>query len=203
MCIFVSRPMKIVTFLRKNDYSQNGLLIFLGKETHSETKSWKSSRILTNKVTTTTVNPANRLLFSFFHFFIFFIFSFCPIFQFSYFFIFHVLSFSLSLLGAQNLIFLGFNFVTISLDNSYVKNQFWGPSRVVSGGTPLGTLSLFPLLFSPLFFSFFLLFLFFHFFPFFVYFRFLMFFIYFFHFFPKKKFLLFFFLVFLSNMFYC
>ena len=38
---------------------QNGLLIFLGKETHSETKSWKSSRILTKKVTTTTVNPGN------------------------------------------------------------------------------------------------------------------------------------------------
>ena len=60
MCVVVSRPMKIVTFLRKNDYSQNGLLIFLGKETHSETKSWKSSRILMKKVTTTTVNPANR-----------------------------------------------------------------------------------------------------------------------------------------------
>ena len=44
MCVFVSRPMKIVTFLRKNDYPQNGLLIFFGKETHSETKSWKSSR---------------------------------------------------------------------------------------------------------------------------------------------------------------
>ena len=45
MCDFVSRPMKIDTFLRKNDYTQNGLLIFLGKETHSETKSWKSSMI--------------------------------------------------------------------------------------------------------------------------------------------------------------
>ena len=60
MCVFVSRPMKIVTFLRKNDYPQNGLLIFLGKETHSEKKSWKSSKILTKKVTTTTVNPGNR-----------------------------------------------------------------------------------------------------------------------------------------------
>ena len=29
--------------------SQNGLLIFHGKETHSETKSWKSLRILTKK----------------------------------------------------------------------------------------------------------------------------------------------------------
>ena len=60
MCMFVSRPMKIVTFLRKNDYTQNGLLIFFGKETHSETKSWKSSRILIKKVAITTVNPGNR-----------------------------------------------------------------------------------------------------------------------------------------------
>ena len=35
MCVFVSRPMKIVTFLLKNGDPQNGLLIFLGKETHS------------------------------------------------------------------------------------------------------------------------------------------------------------------------
>ena len=59
-------------FLRKNDYTQNGLLIFLGKETHSETKSWKSSRIL-------SVNP-------FFHFSFFF--SFFLIFHFLFFFIF-------------------------------------------------------------------------------------------------------------------
>ena len=42
MCVFVSRPMKIATFLGKTITPQNGLLIFLGKETHSETKSWKS-----------------------------------------------------------------------------------------------------------------------------------------------------------------
>ena len=55
---------------------------------------------------------------------------------------FHFLSFSfiffyflsLFLLGAQNLFFLGLNFVTISIDSSYVKNQFWGPSRVVPFG---------------------------------------------------------------------
>ena len=63
----------------------------------------------------------------------------------------HFLSFSfiffhfLYLLGAQNLIFLGLNFVTISLDSSYVKYQFFGP---ISGGTPLGPLFLF---FSPVF----------------------------------------------------
>ena len=60
------------------------------------------------------------------------------------FFHFHSLSFSLSLLGAQNLIFLGLNFVTISLDSSDVKNQFWDPSRE---GTPLGPPFLFFLLF--------------------------------------------------------
>ena len=48
MCIFVSSPMKIATFLWKNGYHQ------------TETKSWKSSMILTKKVTTTTVNPRNR-----------------------------------------------------------------------------------------------------------------------------------------------
>ena len=41
-----------------------------------------------------------------------------------------------------------FNFVTISLDSSYVKNQFLGPSRVV----PLWALfSLFPTFFLPFF----------------------------------------------------
>ena len=50
---------------------------------------------------------------------------------------------------AQKLIFLGLDFVTISLDNSYVKNQFLGPSRVVP---LLGTLFCFFLLFFFLFF---------------------------------------------------
>ena len=70
--------------------------------------------------------------FMFFHFsFMFFHFSSIVL---SFFFHFPSFSFiflPFSLLGAQNLIFLGLNFVTISLDNSYVKNQFWGPSRVV------------------------------------------------------------------------
>ena len=81
---------------------QNGLLIFLWKETHSETKSWKSSRISTKKITTATVNPGNRRDFacetnflhffivhhfsSFFDFFIFHFFSFFPFFSFVYFF---------------------------------------------------------------------------------------------------------------------
>ena len=95
MCVFVSRPMKIVTFLRKNDYTQNGLLIFLWKETHSETKSWTSSGILTKKVTTTTVNPGNRRDFAceskFFHV-SFFFHHFSPCFR--LFFIFHFFFFS-------------------------------------------------------------------------------------------------------------
>ena len=70
---------------------------------------------------------------------------------------FHFLSFSLSLLGAQNLIFLGLNFVTISLDSSYVKNSFLRPSRVV----PLWALFyFFPTFFCSRFLSFFLLFIF-------------------------------------------
>ena len=62
--------------------------------------------------------------FMFFHF-LSFSFSF-------YFMFFHVLSFSL--LGAQNMIFWGLNFVTISLDSSYQKKTILGP---ISGGTPL------------------------------------------------------------------
>ena len=66
---------------------------------------------------------------------------------------------------SQNL-FLGLNFVTISLDSSYVKNQFLGPSRSV----PLW--ALFTFFFSPFFSAvFFVFFLaFFHFFSFFVHF---------------------------------
>ena len=76
----------------------------------------------------------------FFHFsFIFFHLSFiflslsCIFFHFLLFsfIFFHFLSFSFILLGAQNLIFSGLNFVTISFDSSYVKNQFLGPSRGV------------------------------------------------------------------------
>ena len=79
---------------------------------------------------------------------------------------FHFLSFSLSLFCAQNLIFLGLNFVTISRDSSQVKNQFLGPSRVV----PLWALfSFFSCCFSSVCLSFFLLFIF-HFVSFFVHF---------------------------------
>ena len=87
--------------------------------------------------------------------------------------------------------------MTISLDNSYVKNQFLGPSRVVRVVTPLGPLSFFSYFFSyffsTVFFVFFLafyIFIFSHFLFISSFFDFLMFFI--FSFFPKKKFLLFF-----------
>ena len=82
---------------------------------------------------------------------------------------------------------MGLNFVTISLDNSYVKNQFLGPSRVVGKGTPLGPLFLFFLLFFLPFFVFFLAFYFFIFCVHFFIFDFSMFSIFFFHFFRRKK----------------
>ena len=55
----------------------------------------------------------------------------CLCFSFSFF---HFLSFSIILfflVGCSKSDFFGLNFVTISLDNSYVKNQFLGPSREV------------------------------------------------------------------------
>ena len=61
MCVFVSRPMTIATFLRKNEYPPKRVVDFhRERDTYSETKSWKSSRIFDEKVTTTTVNPGNR-----------------------------------------------------------------------------------------------------------------------------------------------
>ena len=114
--------------------------------------------------------------FTFFHFlslsFIFFHFL-----SFSFIF-FHFLSFSFFVfVGCSNLIFLGLNFVTISLDSSYVKNQILGPSRVanfgpISGGTKnFGPwLFLFFPTFLPLPFFVVLLLFMFHFFSFFVHF---------------------------------
>ena len=100
MCVFVSRPMKIVTFLRKKRlHPQNGLFIFLGKETHSETKSWKSSRILTKKSYKNNGKPwkSSRILRvnpNFFIFSLFIIFCFFRFFSFSsFFFIFFHFSF--------------------------------------------------------------------------------------------------------------
>ena len=90
----------------------------------------------------------------FFHFlsFSFIFFHFLP---FSFIFC-HFLLYSFFLSGAQNLIFFGLNFDTISLDNSYVKNQFLGPSRVAALWALFSSFSYF---FVP-FFVFFLLFIF-------------------------------------------
>ena len=107
MCIFVSRPMKIVTFLRKNDYPPKRVVDFpLERNTfrikimeivedfdeksyNNNGKPWKSSRIL-------LVNPFFHFSFFFssffsiffrcFFFFHFFIFSFFSFFSFFHFF---------------------------------------------------------------------------------------------------------------------
>ena len=139
MCIFVSRPMNIVTFVWKTVRPQNGLLIFLGKETHSETTSWKSSRILSKKVTTTTVNFGNRrgfcvwiqffsfsfffhhfssffLFFFIFSFFHFYLFSFFHFFLFYHFFIYLIFSFFhfLHFLSFFHFSFIFFHFLSFS-----------------------------------------------------------------------------------------
>ena len=89
ICVFVSRPMKIVTFLRKNDYPPKRVVDFHRerdtfrnkimeivedfdeKSYNNNGKSLKSSRIL-------RVNPFFFIFLSFFiiflHFFLFFIF---------------------------------------------------------------------------------------------------------------------------------
>ena len=51
---------EIATLPRKTETSQNWLLIFSGKETHSKKHSWKSSKISSKKVTTTTANLENE-----------------------------------------------------------------------------------------------------------------------------------------------
>ena len=129
MCVVVSRPMKIVTFLRKNgdtpkrvvDFPQerdtfrnkNIEIVedFDEKSYNNNGKPLKSSRIL-------RVNPFFSFfflfssffsIFSFFHFFIFFIFSF---FSFNHFFSFFIfLSFSFILL---TLSFMFFHFLSLS-----------------------------------------------------------------------------------------
>ena len=112
---------KLSLFFEKTVRPQNGLLIFLWKETHSETKSWKSSRILRVKP-----NVFIFLFFHhfslFFHFFIFYIFiffiflHFCFFFtflNFDHFFDFFIFSMFLVLLSKKNVFlssFLHFGF---------------------------------------------------------------------------------------------
>ena len=173
----------------------NWLLIFFGKETHSETQSWKSSRILTKKDTTTTVNPGNRrglrvkpnffnfslfiifrhflffsiYSFSFFQFFAFFSFSFI-FFQFlSFFFFFFSFSFIIFFFVgcSKSDVFWASISLRFLLTDFYVKNQFLGPSQ---GEKHLWALFSFFLLFFSCCFVFFSCFLIFSFFSFFVHF---------------------------------
>ena len=120
---------------------------------------------------------------SIFHFFLIFH-HFLHFFIFLYFLSFSFIFFFFVLCSKPD--FWSLNFVTISLDNSHVKNQFLGPSwgRREEEVHPLGPLFLFSLLFSPVFclFSCFL-FSFFSFFVHFFIFYFVVFFIFFFHFF--------------------
>ena len=99
MCIFVSRPMKIVAFLRKNGYSPKRVVAFHRekdtfrdkimeivknfdeKSYNNNGKPWKSSRIL-------RLNPIFSFFFFFHHFSPFFFLVFFSIFHFFSFFIF-------------------------------------------------------------------------------------------------------------------
>ena len=142
---------------------QNGLLIFLGKETHSETKSWKSSRILTNKNYNDNgkpwkssrilrVNPNFLIFLSLFNIFL----HFSHFFIFHFFILFHFISFSVMFFvflflflflflfffflflflfvgGAQILIFF-LGFNFVTISfHISYKKNFFGPSR----GVPL------------------------------------------------------------------
>ena len=84
MCVFVSRPMNIATFLRKNGETQKRVVDFPRERyTHSETKSWKPSRILRVKPNFFIFFIVHHFssFFSFFHFFSFFNFFFFVIFS--------------------------------------------------------------------------------------------------------------------------
>ena len=84
---FVSRPMKIATFLRKNGYSPKRVVDFPRER---DTLRNKSSRILTKKVTTTTANPGNRW-YPLGPLFLFFLLFFLPFFCLLAFYFFHFL----------------------------------------------------------------------------------------------------------------
>ena len=186
MCV-LSRPMKIVTFLPKSGDSPKRVVDFprerdtfrntimeivedFDKQSYNNNgKPWKSSKILRlNRNFFIFHFSSLFFIFSFFHVSSFFhSFQFFAIFSFLHFsfFIFPIFSFLshfslifFHFLGCSKSVFFGLNFVTISLHSSHVKNQFLGPSS--GGGTPLGPLFLFFLLFSSRFLSFLLLFIF-------------------------------------------
>ena len=92
----------------------------------------------------------------FFHFLFHFFFRFSFIFRFSFVFFSFFLSFSFSLLGAQNLIFSGPQFRYDFFRQFLCKKSVFGP--VSGGGTPLGPLFLFFIVFFPCAFVFLLFF---------------------------------------------
>ena len=129
--------------------SLNGLLIFLWKETHSETKSRKSSRIL-------RVNPnlffflkKKNLFLHFFHFFIFQYFQYFQYFHFiSFCFSFSIIIFLFLFVGSNSgFFFWASTSPRILFAFFQKKNSIF---RSVSGCTPLRPLFLFfPFLFFP------------------------------------------------------
>ena len=60
MSVFVSRPMKIVTFLPKNDYPPKRVVDFPRERDTFRNKIMEIVKDFDKKVTTTTVNPGNR-----------------------------------------------------------------------------------------------------------------------------------------------
>ena len=124
MCIFVSRPMKIVTFLRKNDYTPKRVFHFpherdtfrnkimeivedFDEQSYNNNgKPWKSSRIL-------RVNSIFCFFLSFFHLFHFFIFQFFFFLFFSFIF-YQFLSFSFILFHSPSCSFMFLHFPSFS-----------------------------------------------------------------------------------------
>ena len=138
--------------------SQNALLIFLWKETHSETKSWKSSRIPTKKVQQqrytlemvedfaceakflhffivhhfSSIFSFFILFFQFFCFFLAKFSSFFLIFQFFFIFPFFPFIFLFLFSGAQNLFFFLPHLLDEFLQQFFEQNiNFFEPSRGV------------------------------------------------------------------------
>ena len=60
MCVFVSRPKKIVVFLWKNDYTPKRFVDFPMERDTFRNKTMEIVKDFDEKVTTTTVNPGNR-----------------------------------------------------------------------------------------------------------------------------------------------
>ena len=60
MCVFVSRPMKIVTFLRKNGETAKRVVNFPRERDTFRNKIMEIVRDFHEKNTSTTVNPGNR-----------------------------------------------------------------------------------------------------------------------------------------------